>query len=541
MAVPGDSGAVLKALRLGWYVAEVRGRNRPGPQPGAVVTLPARAEHALPLHTERTATELRIEDQSVLISLAPGLEVDENPADKSSFARTVDAQAKVLQAARNAGAGADALWDSFEDLIYKWDAHIQDTLAQQSDTVACGYQLGRALAECYWVLDPRPADNPPNAAAGAGGGAGQAGGAAGQAGGPADQAGGGADQAGGGVPAKAVGMPARLRVLVTRPIPQVAPGRFPAPQRLPSLGQVLGAVAGVAGAGPAPGAAGPASPDDRPAANPDGPPNWCAWSFLLGRERCNEIERLLGRLTAYFHPYTAAAIAGSVKVWEGVAESEDWRRGASSALYLQIRAWYELILLKQDPTTLLEPFQLLRHYRLLLRAVRMFWAQLAAAALGAVLLALFAWVLTQSHGPTWLATLLGFLGITGVTASGLATKLKNDAEATLKRVKQDAYTDLIAVAITTAPPPPDKSAPTPPALAPAAGTPAAAAPAAGPPHALAAPAPATPAPARPAPAAPAPPAQEPPGSRPSARLTRKQQKKVMKLIQKRTITPITPL
>lgn len=43
-----------------------------------------------------------------------------------------------------------------EDLIYKWDAYIQDTLAQRSDTVACGYQLGRALAECYWQTKEAP-------------------------------------------------------------------------------------------------------------------------------------------------------------------------------------------------------------------------------------------------------------------------------------------------------------------------------------------------------------------------------------------------
>jgi hypothetical protein len=99
MAAPDDSGAVLKALRLGWYVAEVRGRNRPGPQPGASVTLPARAESALPLRTERTATELRIEGQAVLMSLATDVGVDNNPADNSSFSFTVDTQAKALQQA----------------------------------------------------------------------------------------------------------------------------------------------------------------------------------------------------------------------------------------------------------------------------------------------------------------------------------------------------------------------------------------------------------------------------------------------------------
>lgn len=81
------------------------------------MTLPARAEHALPLQTERTATELRIEAQAVLMSLATGAGVDRDPADKSSFAETVDAQAKALQTARGTGANTDALWDALEDLI----------------------------------------------------------------------------------------------------------------------------------------------------------------------------------------------------------------------------------------------------------------------------------------------------------------------------------------------------------------------------------------------------------------------------------------
>jgi hypothetical protein len=51
-----------------------------------------------------------------------------------------------------------------------------------------------------------------------------------------------------------------------------------------------------------------------------------SWWFLLGAERCSEMTRLVGRLTAYFHPYTAAAIAGSVQVWKHVAADENWRK-----------------------------------------------------------------------------------------------------------------------------------------------------------------------------------------------------------------------
>jgi len=246
-----------------------------------------------------------------------------------------------------AGPAAGGGLDSLEDLIFRFDAHIQDTLAAKSDTVVCGYQLGRALAECYWAMDPAAEDG------------------------------------------------------------------------------------------------------------------WASWSFLLGAERRSEIGRLLGRLSAYFHTFTAAAVAGSVAVWGHVAASPDWRNEASAypLLYQQVRRWYGLILLKQNPTTLLKPNQLLKDFRLVWRAFRLFWPQLLLAALAAAALAGFAYLLSTSAVNSAAATVLGALGITGFSVAGLAAKVKNDAQAALTRLTQDAYTDLIAVAITTAPPAPPSAQP----------------------------------------------------------------------------------
>jgi hypothetical protein len=455
MAVPEDSSDVLAAIRLGWYVAEVRGRNRfaeqariqknPGPGPGAQLKLPPRTDHALPLEMERSPAELRIEAQAVLTAVAGQIGVDLNSAS-SSFSAELDSRAKRLAGAAGpastihsaamvvagimrrlagaakpgtakagtartstaetgpanghaatakavgaakddprangadkAGTSADAPanaggqakganeaggpadgaaaslgavikvtgtaddWDALEELIYKFDAHIQDTLIAKSDTMASGYQLGRALAECYWALDP-----------------------------------------------------------------------------------------------------------DLPAE----PETWASWTFLLSQERCDEIGRLLGRLTPYFHPYTAAAIAGSVQVWRGVAKSPEWRTAAYPTLYRQIRAWYELVLMKQDPTTLIKPYKLLTNYRLVWRTLRGFWVQLLTAALAAGAVAVFAWLLTKPSFSSWLKTLLAALGIAGFSVAGLTAKVKNDAQAMLTRLKQDAYTDLITEAITTAPLPP---------------------------------------------------------------------------------------
>jgi hypothetical protein len=58
MSGPGDALEVINALRLGWYVAEVRGRNRPGgPRPSGDGLL-SRGDHVLPLRIERTAASL---------------------------------------------------------------------------------------------------------------------------------------------------------------------------------------------------------------------------------------------------------------------------------------------------------------------------------------------------------------------------------------------------------------------------------------------------------------------------------------------------
>lgn len=70
MTTPADSETVLKVLCLGWYVAEVRGRNRAeAPSPGTGVITDCK-NHTLPLRFERTRDEQRIEAHRVLEGLA---------------------------------------------------------------------------------------------------------------------------------------------------------------------------------------------------------------------------------------------------------------------------------------------------------------------------------------------------------------------------------------------------------------------------------------------------------------------------------------
>jgi hypothetical protein len=269
MPAPVDSAKVLNALRLGWYVAEVRGRNRPGGPRPVADRLPSRQDHVLPLHVERTDSELRIEAQAVLRKLSDDLDLGTVTVNgqQQSQATVVDQQARALAQSPPGTEAAANAWDVLAASIYDLDAHAQDTLSAQSDMYAAAYQLGRGLAEVYWALDPGAACDPLT-------------------------------------------------------------------------------------------------------------PN--CWEFLLGEHRCTELTRLAGRLSAYFNPYCCPAIAGTVSLWRSVASDREWRQDAQSCLFQQLRRWYELLILGQDPSTLIKPYALVKNWRTSLRVLQALWAQLTA-------------------------------------------------------------------------------------------------------------------------------------------------------------------
>lgn len=102
-----DAHEVLSALRLGWSVAEMRGRNRPGGPSGDISGLPDHIDHPLPLRIERGKTELRVEVQSVVAELAQELRVDDS-AHGTSLTAALGDTAKLLSHVR-APKAADAL------------------------------------------------------------------------------------------------------------------------------------------------------------------------------------------------------------------------------------------------------------------------------------------------------------------------------------------------------------------------------------------------------------------------------------------------
>jgi len=444
-----DTPAVLSALRLGWSVAEMRGRNWPDGPPGEVIGMPDHLDHPLPLRIERGKTELRIEIQSVVAELARDLQVDDAP-DGTSYSAALGYKTQLLAHA-GANKAADALRQA---LVILQQLDATDTTESARQVLAAGLATQRAVvARRQEAL------------------------AAAQSG-PAHEATVQLEQAS--CAGEEAGIAALEHVLqaLTRQGPEAvaqaviqclqelaAAARQPwadladlmwqfdahVQDRLAALSQTQ-AIGYQLGRGLA---------ETYWALDSTQQDGSASWGFLLGERRCDELSRLTGRLTAYMQEYTAPAIAASLEVWKAVVTTPTWLghpARADVALYNQIRRWYELIILGQDPTTLIGPAAVMRNYRTVVRAVKLFWPQLLATILGFGALVTLLYLVNTGGTAAWAKTLSGVLAVVGLSVAGLTGALKNSAQALLKRLRQDAYTDLVAIAVQTAPPPPDNSA-----------------------------------------------------------------------------------
>jgi hypothetical protein len=123
---------VKTAIRLGWAVAELRGRSWPEGARPVTAALPPRPAHTLPLRSQRDDADARRSAVRTLASLATSLHI---PAD--------DAEAEL------------APGTPWQDVATYFDARIQDSLTTRGEAAANGYLLARGLAECYWGLGPR--------------------------------------------------------------------------------------------------------------------------------------------------------------------------------------------------------------------------------------------------------------------------------------------------------------------------------------------------------------------------------------------------
>jgi hypothetical protein len=156
---PNDLDDVRAAFRLGWALAELRGRYRPDikidEQTGGAPTL-GRTWKALPLGNERTAHEQRIEVIRVLRGLSGQLDLN---FEKKEGRKTSLVMARLDEHLRalDIDPGNKAAWNNLTEQFYEWDAHNQDALVMRPNQSAA-YQLGRGLAETFWMLDPTVAD-----------------------------------------------------------------------------------------------------------------------------------------------------------------------------------------------------------------------------------------------------------------------------------------------------------------------------------------------------------------------------------------------
>jgi hypothetical protein len=491
-----DNADVLTAVRLGWSVAEMRGRNWPAGPPGEGTPMPDHIDHALPLRIERSRTELRIEAQSVVAALAKRLHVDDFQPDQD-FDRALNDQAKLLDHVR-APKVSQALQDALT-VLRRPAAHTQThthgrgqaappvqaaqralvilQAARADQQLVVVVQMDRAVTAAkeavtdaeqqVWAAKGEPEkekalETLARAQAvlrfAEDGKAGEANGLT-----TLDQLIGTLERAiqTGPDAAAQTGIEAILHAQQTvatamhPPWEQLAEliwrfdahvqDRLSAASETQAIGYQLGR--GLA--------------ETYWALDPGEAMGSASWNFLLGKSRCGELSRMVGRLGSCWGEYTAPAIAGSVEVWEDVVKTPGWLGSPTThsqqCLYSQTRRWYELIILGQDPTTLISPGALMKDYRTIGRALKLFWPQLAGIVFGLAFLAALL-VLIAIGGASWEKTLYGILATVGLSAAGISGTLKNSAQAMLTRLRQDAYTDLVAIAVQTAPKPPHRRA-----------------------------------------------------------------------------------
>ena len=474
MTAPDDAHKVMTAFRLGWYLAEVRGRNRPGGPPGSNAQMPDHIDHALPLRNERSPTELRIEAQAVIAALAKELHVDEDD-HCASFGAAVDDQAKLLahirapKASRALEQGIAVLEKTpsrqARPVAREIFAQLKQAYADQQDVVDKRWQ---AVADAEQALANAKTEAKPAAEATV---------KLEQATADGEQKGLTALQDGAAALQRAFGQQADSATASKASLAalhsELGTLAESAHQAWEDLAELLwdfdAHIQDVLAAGGESQAVGyqlgRGLAETYWALDPAEDEGSTGWDFLLGEERCDELGRLTGRLGAYMSPYTAPAVAGTVVIWKAIASAPDWRgidrdalAVAQEALYRQTRRWYELIVLAQDPTTLIKPYALMTNYRTVLRAFKLFWPQLVGTIVGLGALGALLILLSLKSGSALLHTLSGILAFAGLSYAGLTGTLKSSAQAMMTRLRQDAYTDLVILAVQTAPPtnPPKK-------------------------------------------------------------------------------------
>jgi hypothetical protein len=184
-------------------------------------------------------------------------------------------------------------------------------------------------------------------------------------------------------------------------------------------------------------------------------PSGVSLLFLFGEDRRRELTRMLGRLDAPgVHALSPSAISGSLEAWGAVAASELWRKGDPEflrvRLYEQVRRWYQLLVLGQDPTTMVKPSAQLGSWYYLRRTLLAFLPQVVLAGVAVLLTSTFFLTLTADF-LVKVKPLLATGGVSAFAIAGLMAKGQSAAQQMGVRRRQDAYTDLVCFSITAVP------------------------------------------------------------------------------------------
>jgi hypothetical protein len=107
------------------------------------------------------------------------------------------------------------------------------------------------------------------------------------------------------------------------------------------------------------------------------------------------------------------------------------------------------------PDHVRQPYAILQGWRTSLHAVRACWPQLLLAVLGAAAVAAVVFLLATRQGSAVLTTALGLMGALGRTAATVVAKAKSAGQRLAARLRQDAYSDLVAIAVSNVPGHPD--------------------------------------------------------------------------------------
>jgi hypothetical protein len=100
---------------------------------------------------------------------------------------------------------------------------------------------------------------------------------------------------------------------------------------------------------------------------------------------------------------------------------------------------------------LIKPYTVFQNWHAPFRALRALWMQVVTAAVSLVLVIALITLIVSGSGNAFLKALFGVLGVAGLSAATVQAGLKNTAQGLLTRLRQDAYTDLVAAAIAEVP------------------------------------------------------------------------------------------